>query len=64
MVATKCRCRFQECSDRSVSYGECHLKPGGYCFTFFEEIIDQGERTRSIEKRYGCFEPGDGTLLQ
>ncbi|XP_046916600.2 activin receptor type-1C [Dermatophagoides farinae] len=63
MVATKCRCRYNECPDDS-DFGTCHLKPGGYCYTFFEEIIDVGGHTRSIEKRFGCFSPGEGTLLQ
>ncbi|UXI14304.1 Serine/threonine-protein kinase receptor R3 [Sarcoptes scabiei] len=62
-MATQCRCRYADCLDGST-FGSCRLLPGGYCFTFFEEIHNEVESKRNLEKRFGCFGPGDEALFQ
>lgn len=62
-VATKCRCIYSECTPYATN-GTCYLDPGGFCFTYYEEVLNELETGTVIEKRYGCFEGGDSSLLQ
>lgn len=61
-VATKCRCTYFDCP--KINNGTCYLEPGGYCYTYYEEVLNRLETATIIEKHFGCFESGDSALFQ
>ena len=58
MLATKCECSGGGCSQAEEAEGICHLKPGGYCFSFVE--LEDGEEYWMS----GCLAPDIIGLLQ
>ena len=41
----------------------CPLRPGGKCFTVYEQYYDEEKKDFLVERRYGCLPP-DGPFLQ
>ena len=61
--AISCICNYNYCPNGEAN-GTCSLLPGGYCFSFLQEVVNVEKNELEGEWHFGCLSPDEKGYMQ